>query len=634
MIYLTRNLSQAYDKLREINIENNTLRIYAVPSGYETIKIDINKTIEDLKYISSTDKELYLLEFKTLDTLKKLTELSSSYDWSRIFFSFCGENEYSIYSEKLTQKDYKEIIQKINKNYSEEEKDTFSWLYTSVVTLFLLSKNLKIYNDKKECIEKDFIMRQISKRKKSILSLVNEKIPDLSENIKQLLNDETYCNSSYLGNCFEIIKKKVPFFTLSCLKEKEFLSFLSLFHFVTKPLEKISYRDIEDLFENLCQIEKEISIGNLGKTFNVSVEKYEIHSMDLDYREVFYEFGNEKLNAIDFYFKKINRKFNLLKICAIEKIYRYISLNLNKYEDIKKLLKNTILEKELKVEINLSRKSSSKKATSIEIPSINNLWGEYLKSLEDIFSDVDKSFYFNDFFRMQLFYRKKIFENLSCLSLKFEEDIYEKIDVIKGNFKKLMYSEREIGQESYRKIISAYNYIISYLEKIECNDSSKINQLKRTKKNKENFIYTYMLLQRYKSLYDIIINLENLNDKANFIKYNNYIGLGDIYDFKINTNPYRNIEVLDMYVVNFSYQRKELNYNSLKINNYYIIQLNAKESKDIFLLQYIGNLNEKLLFRNNAEIKSYLPEEIKIREIKYLEFHEPSEKKEGGLYVS
>ena len=384
----------------------------------------------------------------------------------------------------------------------------------------------------------------------------------------------------------------------------------------------------------MCQIEKEISIGNLGKTFNVSVEKYEIHSMDLDYREVFYEFGNEKLNAIDFYFKKINRKFNLLKICAIEKIYRYISLNLNKYEDIKKLLKNTILEKELKVEINLSRKSSSKKATSIEIPSINNLWGEYLKSLEDIFSDVDKSFYFNDFFRMQLFYRKKIFENLSCLSLKFEEDIYEKIDVIKGNFKKLMYSEREIGQESYRKIISAYNYIISYLEKIECNDSSKINQLKRTKKNKENFIYTYMLLQRYKSLYDIIINLENLNDKANFIKYNNYIGLGDIYDFKINTNPYRNIEVLDMYVVNFSYQRKELNYNSLKINNYYIIQLNAKESKDIFLLQYIGNLNEKLLFRNNAEIKSYLPEEIKIREIKYLEFHEPSEKKEGGLYVS
>lgn len=165
MIYLTRNLSQAYDKLREINIENNTLRIYAVPSGYETIKIDINKTIEDLKYISSTDKELYLLEFKTPNILKKLTELSLD-DWSRIFFSFCGENEYSIYSEKLTQKDYKEIIQKMNKNYSEEEKDTFFWLYTSVVALFLLSKNLKIYNDKKECIEKDFIMRQISKRKK------------------------------------------------------------------------------------------------------------------------------------------------------------------------------------------------------------------------------------------------------------------------------------------------------------------------------------------------------------------------------------------------------------------------------------------------------------------------------------
>lgn len=87
MLYLTKKLSQAYDNLKDIIDEEKDLKIYAIPLGYETIKIDINKTFEDLKYISSSDKDFYLLEFTAPETLKKFTELPLN-DWKRIFLIF------------------------------------------------------------------------------------------------------------------------------------------------------------------------------------------------------------------------------------------------------------------------------------------------------------------------------------------------------------------------------------------------------------------------------------------------------------------------------------------------------------------------------------------------------------------
>lgn len=619
MIYLTKNLSETYDKLKDINIDNNSLKIYAVPFENETIKIDINKTIEDLKYISFTDKDFYLLEFKAPDTLKKLTELSLD-DWKKIFFGFGGENEYSIYSEKLTPKEYKEIIQKINKKYSEKEKNTFSWLYTLVLTLFLLSQNVKVYDNDNNCIKKDFLIKYMSSMRKEILSLVNKKIPNLLANIEILFDDKIFYKSNpYLKEYYQEIEKQVPIFVLSTLTEKEILSFLSLFYFVIKPLEKTSYEDIKNLFANLHQIEEKIPEKNLGKIFSTPIEEYENLSILINNIDIFFKFGNKKLNIVDLFFEKIYRKFNLLKICAIEKIYRYISLNLDEYKDIKILLKDSIFEVDFKVKIIYSK----------EKVAIRNLWVEYLDSLEDI--SVEKTFYFNNFFRMQLFYRKEIFENLTFLTSSIEGNIYEKLDTIKGNFKKLKYSQREIGQDNYDRIISLYEDIISSLEKNENKTSLEIELFKSFKINKINFILMYMLLQRYKSIYDIKINLEDSNDKMAFIKYNNYINLGDIYDFKINRNSYKDdVDVLDMCVTKFFYQREELDYYNLNMDKYYVVEL-IDNSKGIFLLQYVGKFSDKLLFRNNFEIKSYLPEEIKIRKIKYLEFLEQKENDKKSL---
>lgn len=134
MLYLVENLSEAYKKIKD-NFKNEKLIIYGIPFGDENIKIDIEKTIEDLKYISLSDKEFYLLELEPKE-LGKLTELSLE-DWRYIFFYFGAENEYSIYSDTLLKEDYKEVISKIQEKYSSEEKKKFFERY--ILTLGLIS---------------------------------------------------------------------------------------------------------------------------------------------------------------------------------------------------------------------------------------------------------------------------------------------------------------------------------------------------------------------------------------------------------------------------------------------------------------------------------------------------------------
>ena len=69
MLYLVRNLEQAYDKLKDI-LKNDKLRIYMFSTNSGKIKVDIEKTIEDLKYIS-TFYSFYLLEFNS-ELIKEL----------------------------------------------------------------------------------------------------------------------------------------------------------------------------------------------------------------------------------------------------------------------------------------------------------------------------------------------------------------------------------------------------------------------------------------------------------------------------------------------------------------------------------------------------------------------------------
>ena len=117
MLYLVRNLEQAYDKLKDI-LKNDKLRIYMFSTNSGKIKVDIEKTIEDLKYIS-TFYSFYLLEFNSelIKELKSLKELSLK-DWQDIFYNFNAENEYSIYSKRLEKKDYEKVISQMTREES------------------------------------------------------------------------------------------------------------------------------------------------------------------------------------------------------------------------------------------------------------------------------------------------------------------------------------------------------------------------------------------------------------------------------------------------------------------------------------------------------------------------------------
>lgn len=122
MLYLVRNLEQAYDKLKDI-LKNDKLRIYMFSTNSGKIKVDIEKTIEDLKYIS-TFYSFYLLEFNSelIKELKSLKELSLK-DWQDIFYNFNAENEYSIYSKRLEKKDYEKVISQMRENYLKYNKE-------------------------------------------------------------------------------------------------------------------------------------------------------------------------------------------------------------------------------------------------------------------------------------------------------------------------------------------------------------------------------------------------------------------------------------------------------------------------------------------------------------------------------
>ncbi|WP_308575945.1 hypothetical protein [uncultured Fusobacterium sp.] len=151
------------------------------------------------------------------------------------------------------------------------------------------------------------------------------------------------------------------------------------------------------------------------------------------------------------------------------------------------------------------------------------------------------------------------------------------------------------------------------------------SSIEEIKKQIDNFKLEYIFLQKYKEINNIKAILNHNLDKNLFFRYNKYLGLGNVYDFKINLNYYKNnVTIFDEKVNSFSYQKKILNIYELKFNEYYVVKLKDK-SKDIFILKYMGVLEDKIFFRSEDELKSYSMEEIEVRKIKSLEFYERQE---------
>lgn len=261
----------------------------------------------------------------------------------------------------------------------------------------------------------------------------------------------------------------------------------------------------------------------------------------------------------------------------------------------------------------------------------NNIWHSYLKYLEkSLFEEVEgnECFYFNDFFRMELFYRREMYKILLEIEREIEnnpEVTYEEaIGNQKGIFEKIKLSERNIGDKNYERIISYYDKKIFSIR--DEDEKEKIEE------KKVDFMLKQVLLEKYKDIFDIKMSFDKIKDKNMFYKYENYIELTDIHEVKIDRNGYmKNVNILGESISTFFYQKEKLEKDKIRVGDYYVVKMNDK-SKDILLLQFLGELESKLLFRSRVGIESYFFEEIDVRKIKFLEFLE-EEKKSKGISV-
>ena len=238
------------------------------------------------------------------------------------------------------------------------------------------------------------------------------------------------------------------------------------------------------------------------------------------------------------------------------------------------------------------------------------------------------SFYFNDFFRMELFYRREMYKILLEIEREIEnnpEVTYEEaIGNQKGLFEKIKLSERNIGDKNYERIISYYDKKIFSIR--DEDEKEKIEE------KKVDFMLKQVLLEKYKDIFDIKMSFDKIKDKNMFYKYENYIELTDIHEVKIDRNGYmKNVNILGESISTFFYQKEKLEKDKIRVGDYYVVKMNDK-SKDILLLQFLGELESKLFFRSRVGIESYFFEEIDVRKIKFLEFLE-EEKKSKGISV-
>lgn len=656
MLYLVRNLEQAYDKLKDI-LKNDKLRIYMFSTNSGKIKVDIEKTIEDLKYIS-TFYSFYLLEFNSelIKELKSLKELSLK-DWQDIFYNFNAENEYSIYSKRLEKKDYEKVISQMRENYLKYNKENcdvniqsilkkreysdflilVKEFYDECILILCLETLYDIYGEERKTDFKEIgfngegslyseisdFLEKISSGiktdldKEKILCFVKKEICKLPIKIEKPIKKDFW---SLLNNGLKgKLESKIKAFILFALKKEYILSFISLFYFNIKPLDEITLKDIDELVENLCEV-KEYDLKNYFKRIYRDCNKeFQKEEYENDFMKYFFEEKN--IFPMQKLLENLSFKFNILKRCAIEKIVRYLNLNNFIEEECEKKIKEKLDKTCLR---DLYKKIKPKNFK-------NNIWHSYLKYLEkSLFEEVEgnECFYFNDFFRMELFYRREMYKILLEIEREIEnnpEVTYEEaIGNQKGLFEKIKLSERNIGDKNYERIISYYDKKIFSIR--DEDEKEKIEE------KKVDFMLKQVLLEKYKDIFDIKMSFDKIKDKNMFYKYENYIELTDIHEVKIDRNGYmKNVNILGESISTFFYQKEKLEKDKIRVGDYYVVKMNDK-SKDILLLQFLGELESKLLFRSRVGIESYFFEEIDVRKIKFLEFLE-EEKKSKGISV-
>ena len=401
MYYFTNSLINGYNHLINFFDKDTKLKIYFLERE-KTIFYYTDMKLSNLQNIfSSPEVEFYLIEIQENIELKKITYFKEV-PLCELFFQIYPENKYSLYSNNLTDDDLNKIINLI-KEKAKINVQAFNDFNKGFEVLNKIIKN-EIYKKFLTEFENSEIGKELNFSLKHPLY-----IQVLQNNIKNKLIEVLY--HRFLHRIFLEGKAKI------------LENFLSLITFISRPIEYITNKDIENILQINFDLEKEINDFH-DQNFSYLKEKLILKKEFL--------FHLAKVKVCNFIEK--NQDFN------IEKLKKSSEFN-----DIKNFRKryledkygNTYSYELLRL---ISKFSEIKEKNEIQLLNIES----------EEYNDEIKNFCFNDLQRVGLYYRY-------LMKIYFNKNFKKKVSY------KISSGERVPELENLENILE--NNEVSYVEK-------------------------------------------------------------------------------------------------------------------------------------------------------------------------
>lgn len=575
MLYIGKNLDDMYKELKNSGLNDNIpIKIYAINYDTRAIMVDINKSIRDLPYLS-LQAEFFQIEFEAPKVLKKFTDLSIE-NLLNMFLDILPENNFSLYSENMSDEEYEQIIKNLKDFCNGTKWEIYSFFY--YLEFFLENKKnkkkkIKLFGSPlthEEAVEK---IKELFNKEKIIRNINNNNLIGILEKFYQEGKDfsinlmEDLALDNYLYG-----KKNIKFFYTYITNTKDIKKFLEAYNFICKPIEKIKEEDI-----------KKILKMNFELTSSILTEK-------------------------------IKLKLEIIKTLVLEKSYEYFfKTNTTSSEadiflteiknELENKINNTFLEYVIKELFELV-------GTTAKRYDSNNIISRFLINIKNLPEAELKYFSFNNFFRSQLYYKNK-FLKMASEEIKFlnlnKNPLNKKLKI--SNSYQILRGEREFGEDNLEKLL------------IYLNNKNKEKEI-IDKKIKDIKLY-YNLLQKYKNLSSF--SFENYTLEK-FIRYNEVYNFFKNCDFSLKISP-RGSYLYGRYILKFTYYSEKV--SKYNVNEDYVVRL---KDGSLELMKYLGECDNKLCFFKESNLQIFLKEEIEIHQIKSLVFAEDTTKKTKTLF--
>ena len=564
MLYIGKNLDDMYKELKNSGLSDNTqIKIYVIDSDTRAIKVDINKLIGDLPYLT-IQADFFQIELEAPKVLKKFTDLSIE-NLLKMFFDILPENNFSLYSENMSDEEYEQIIKRLKDSCNETKWEIYSFFY--YLKIFLESKKnkkkkIKLFGTPFTYEEATEKIKKLFNKEKIICNINSNTLIRILENFYRKGKDFSIDPIERLAlDKFLYDKENIKLIYLYFMNTENIKKILEAYNFICKPIEKINEEDIKKILKMNFELKSSILA------------------------------------------EKINFKLEIIKTLVLEKSYEYFlktNTTSNKADlfltEIKKELKNKIKNTFLEYvtdELFELIGTTAKRYNSSKIIS------KFLINIKNLPEAELKYFSFNNFFRSQLYYKNK-FLKMTSEEIKFlnKNPLNEKLKIT--NSYQILRGEREFGDDNFEKLLISLN---------------KKNEI--IDKKIENIKLYYNLLQKYKNLSSF--SFENYTSEK-FIRYNEIYNFFKKSDFSLKINS-RGSYLYGRYILKFTYYQEKI--NKYNINENYVIKL---KDGSIELMKYLGESDNKICFFKESNLKIFSKKEIEGHQIKSLVFADDTEK--------